>query len=224
MLIRQKVVINNIYTSGFGFFLLSIQSLLSLSEEDFNPRCPSFHCGNLGFLSFPFYNGTNPECGLFIVDKCNEPGNKKILLGEIGSYHVKVISQDNTLWLRDLVSETDHNGKSLRNLTLSHSAFISFDIPFPFNSTLLKCPHSHDIISKNYSLLCNDSTHSIYFDKSIFSIYFNNSKRSITHDDQLHINRSSPPAQCSVIQKRPKLRKMLSLIIFIPVVLGSFFK
>ncbi|KAK0575036.1 hypothetical protein LWI29_033016 [Acer saccharum] len=54
-------------------FLLSIQSLPSLSEEDFNPRCPSIPCGNLGFPSFPFYNGTNPECGLFIVDKCDEP-------------------------------------------------------------------------------------------------------------------------------------------------------
>ena len=88
-------------------FLLSIQSLLSLSEEDFNPRCPSIPCGNLGFPSFPFYSGTNPECGLFIVDKCDEPGNKKVLLGEIGSYNVKVISQDNTLWLQDhLFSES----------------------------------------------------------------------------------------------------------------------
>ncbi|KAL5830573.1 hypothetical protein ACOSQ3_020041 [Xanthoceras sorbifolium] len=83
------------------FFLVSHQLLLSLSEQDPNPRCPPFLCGGRN-IGFPFSNHTHPECGLFVVDNCNERFFPKIQLvkNEL-SFYVKDISQDNTLWLLD---------------------------------------------------------------------------------------------------------------------------
>ncbi|KAK0600167.1 hypothetical protein LWI29_012405 [Acer saccharum] len=85
------------------FFLISHQLLLSLSEEEPNPRCPSFRCGHLGYIGFPFSNRTHPECGLFVVDNCNEQEAPKIqLLKNESFFYVKEISQDNTLMLHYL--------------------------------------------------------------------------------------------------------------------------
>ncbi|KAL5830574.1 hypothetical protein ACOSQ3_020042 [Xanthoceras sorbifolium] len=83
------------------FFLVSHQLLLSLSEQDPNPRCPPFRCGG-GNICFPFSNQTHPECGLFVVHNCNEGSFPKIqLVKNESSFYVKGISQDNTLLLQD---------------------------------------------------------------------------------------------------------------------------
>ncbi|KAK0574119.1 hypothetical protein LWI29_018443 [Acer saccharum] len=174
------------------FFLISHQLLLSLSEEEINPRCPPFQCGHLGNIGFPFSNRTHPECGLFVVDNCTEHEAPKIQLVKIESfYYVIDISQDNTLWLHDqLVPESieNYSCKSFRNLTLPRSPFFTFNITIKL--PLFKCPHTHYSIPKNYSLLCNFSTHSvIHFS---LSNYQNPSYNSLP----------SPPAQCSVIQQQ----------------------
>ncbi|KAI9168733.1 hypothetical protein LWI28_001219 [Acer negundo] len=85
-------------------------SLLSLAEEvmGFNPRCRPFSCGNLGFLSFPFSNGTNPECGLLKVENCSEPFRQKIQLGKDGPWFISVTSSRTirgTFFLRVNVTE-----------------------------------------------------------------------------------------------------------------------
>ncbi|KAK0575246.1 hypothetical protein LWI29_035964 [Acer saccharum] len=171
-------------------FLIFHQLLVSLSEQDPNPRCPSFRCGHLN-IGFPFSNRTHPECGFFVVDNCNEQEAPKIqLLKNESFFYVTEISQDNTLWLNDHpVSESFDNlsCKSFRNLTLPRSPFISFNIP---KQHLFKCPHTLYSIPKNYSLLCNGSTHSI--------IHFNLS----SYQNQSPNSLPSPPAQCSVIQQQ----------------------
>ncbi|KAK0572936.1 hypothetical protein LWI29_000660 [Acer saccharum] len=166
------------------FFLISHQLLLSLSEEEINPRCPPFLCGHLGYIGFPFSNRTHPECGLFVADNCTKIFGQKIQLVKNESFfYVGEISQDNTLKLHDqLVLESigNYSCKSFRNLTLPRSPFFTFNITF--NLPLFNCPHTHDSIPKNFSLLCNYSTHSVIYDKDFFKF-----------------NRSNPSAQCSVI-------------------------
>ncbi|KAK0574860.1 hypothetical protein LWI29_030212 [Acer saccharum] len=91
-------------------FLICHLLLLSLSEQDPNPRCPPFRCGLLN-IGFPFSNQTHPECGLFVVDNCNEQEGPKIqLLKNESFFYVKEIFQDTTLKLHDLpISESFDN-------------------------------------------------------------------------------------------------------------------
>ncbi|KAL5828236.1 hypothetical protein ACOSQ4_020033 [Xanthoceras sorbifolium] len=175
------------------FFLVSHQLLLSLSEQDPNPRCPPFRCGGRN-ISFPFSNQSHRECGLFVVDNCNERFGPKIQLvkNEL-SFYVKDISQDNTLWLQDNPSLDrcyNFSRKLFRNLTLPSSPFFSFDIPI--NKTLFRCPRTLDRVPKNYSLFCNDSTHSY--------IFRNESNYSLIQDKHPNKSLRSPPHQCSPIQ------------------------
>ncbi|KAK0574757.1 hypothetical protein LWI29_028557 [Acer saccharum] len=193
------------------FFLISHQLLVSLSEEDINQRCPSFRCGHLN-IGFPFSNRTHPECGLFVVDNCNEQEAPKIQLGENESFfYVKDISQDNTLMLHDHqpVPEPfeNYSCKSFRNLTLSRSPFFTFNIKF--NLTLFNCPHTHDSIPTDFSLLCNYSTHSVINDKDFFK--FNRS----------NIRQRSPSAQCSVIHS--PVTKTQKHVIFHDMFTGWFY-
>ncbi|KAL5830608.1 hypothetical protein ACOSQ3_020076 [Xanthoceras sorbifolium] len=175
------------------FFLVSHQLLLSSSEQDLNPRCPPFRCGGLN-IGFPFSNQTHPECGLFVVDNCNERFGPKIQLvkNEL-SFYVKDISQDNTLWPQDNPSLDpcyNFSRKLFRNLTLPSSPFFSFDIPI--NKTLFRCPRTLDRVPKNYSLFCNDSTNSY--------ISRNESNYSLIQDKHPNKSLRSPPHQCSPIQ------------------------
>ncbi|KAL5761237.1 hypothetical protein ACOSQ2_020075 [Xanthoceras sorbifolium] len=175
------------------FFLVSHQLLLSLSEQDPNPRCPPFRCGVLN-IGFPFSNQSHPECGLFVVYNCNERFFPKIQLvkNEL-SFYVKDISQDNTLWLQDSPSldPSDNSScKLFRNLTLPSSPFISFDIPIKNN--LFRCPRTLDGVPKNYSFFCNDSTHSF--------IYGNESNYFLIQGKHRNNSLRSPPPQCSPFQ------------------------
>ncbi|KAK0575329.1 hypothetical protein LWI29_037355 [Acer saccharum] len=180
------------------FFLISHQLLVSLSEQYPNQRCPSFRCGHLN-IGFPFSNRTHPECGLFVVDNCNEQEAPKIQLVKNESFfYVKEIYQDNTLRLHDHpFSESFDNNpscESFRNMTLHHSPFISFNITSM--QRLFKCPHAHYSIPKNYSLLCNFSTHSVIYHEDFFHFNLSN------YQKQSHNSLPSPPAKCSVIHQQ----------------------
>ncbi|KAL5763491.1 hypothetical protein ACOSP7_019755 [Xanthoceras sorbifolium] len=166
-------------------FVICHLSLLSLAEEvtRFNPRCTRFPCGNLGYLRFPFSNQSNPECGLFMVDNCNESFRQKIQLGKDGAwFYIEDIKQDNTLQLRDHESEhfKNHNCGWFQNFTLSKSPFYSFE--FPSRPTMFNCTN-HSSIPANSESSCNESNHSIF-------LY-----NQTTHD------LPSPPAGCSVVQQ-----------------------
>ncbi|KAI9168961.1 hypothetical protein LWI28_004543 [Acer negundo] len=200
------------------FFLISHQLLLSLSEQDPNPRCPPFHCGSLGYIGFPFSNRTHPECGLFVVDNCTELFDQKIhLVKTESSFYVKEISQDNTLSLLEHpFSESfgiNHSCKSFRNVTLPRSPFFSFNITFKL--PLFNCPHTHDSIPKNFSLLCNYSTHSVIYDKDFFNFNLSN------YHNWPNIRKPSPSAQCSVIH--PPVTKTQNHLVFHDMFTGWFF-
>ncbi|KAH7571151.1 hypothetical protein JRO89_XS05G0260600 [Xanthoceras sorbifolium] len=195
------------------FFLVSYQLLLSLSELDPNPRCPPFRCGGLN-IGFPFSNHTHPECGLFVVDNCNEGSFPKIqLVKNESSFYVKDISQDNTLWLQDNPSPNQFYNcscKLFRNLTLPSSPFISFDIPI--NKTLFRCPRTLHGVPKNYSFFCNDSTHSF--------ISRNESNCFSIHDKHPNNSLRSPLPQCSPFQL--KMTRTQQYVVFNNVHTGFF--
>ncbi|KAH7571121.1 hypothetical protein JRO89_XS05G0256100 [Xanthoceras sorbifolium] len=159
------------------FLVLSYLSLLSLAGEvtEFNRRCPPFLCENLGYLGFPFSNQTHPECGLLIVNNCNTSRHQKIQLGKDGpEFFIGNIKQDNTLRLHDREREKLRNKRScrsLRNVTLPTSAYMSFD-PSTSNRSLFKCPltptNGSERQHKRFHLLCNDSSHSLVYNSSGF--------------------------------------------------------
>ncbi|KAI9169517.1 hypothetical protein LWI28_013465 [Acer negundo] len=178
-------------------------SLLSFAEEvtEFNPRCPPLPCGNLGFLSFPFSDAMNPECGLLKVDNCSEPFRQKIQLGKDGPWlYIKEINQDNSLILSDQVYPDrfkNHFCRSFQNFTISRSPLYSFE--FPFQLAMFNC--SNYSITTGFDLLCNESNHSI--------IFYN------------HTTHRSPPAGCSVIQ--PQLTKTQKSVFLHNIYSGGFF-
>ncbi|KAL5828234.1 hypothetical protein ACOSQ4_020031 [Xanthoceras sorbifolium] len=196
------------------FFLVSHQLLLSLSEQDPNPRCPPFLCGGRN-IGFPFSNHTHPECGLFVVDNCNERFVPKIHLPKNESFYVKEISQDNTLWLLDNPSlDRCHNFscKLFRNLTLPSSPFISFDILI--NKTLFRCPRTLDGVPKNYSFFCNHPTHSfIYHNESNYFLFQDKHRKSYSL--------RNPPPQCSPFQL--KITRTKQYVVFNNLYTGFFF-
>ncbi|KAK0573770.1 hypothetical protein LWI29_013323 [Acer saccharum] len=158
--------------SSLLLLIISHLSILSLAEQKtlFHPKCPSFPCGILGQIKFPFSNRTNPECGLFIVDNCNKQDGQKIQLGKDGpQFYITDIKLDYTLQLRDLEFEKPRQHGScisLQNVTLPTSAYLTFNVPS--NETMLKCPstHTNDIKNTESHQLCNDSTHSLVYNSS----------------------------------------------------------
>ena len=138
---------------------MPVQIRVSFAES--NSRCLTFPCWNLGHISFPFSNENHPECGLFIVENCNQPFHQKIQLGKDGPwfYISTTISQDNTPLLAENPDQQlyysdpfrNHTCGFFKNFTISGSPLFSF--AFPFNITLFKCPSLVTAIHGN-SILC----------------------------------------------------------------------
>ncbi|XP_031248135.1 LEAF RUST 10 DISEASE-RESISTANCE LOCUS RECEPTOR-LIKE PROTEIN KINASE-like 2.1 [Pistacia vera] len=135
--------------------------LLGLAEEEkgINKKCPSFSCGLLGEIGFPFSNRTHPECGLCIVDDCDK-SFQKIQLGSHGpQFYVSSISQDNMVTVREQEYPNQFNNSScgsLTNLSLPITPFLSFENPY--NQNIFRCP-LHYVKPTNSGLVCNDSKH-----------------------------------------------------------------
>lgn len=169
-------------SSCLVFFLISHLFLVSFAKEEkwFNSRCQPFPCGNLGYISFPFSNRTHPECGLMIVDDCNEPV-QKIQLGKDGPwFNITNIYQNLEISLENQVFQNhldNRNCESLKNLSLPSFPFLSFEIPS--NLTLFKCPPNLNNKPAPLNLACNDSV-----------FYFNRPKNNLP---------SLPPPQCSIV-------------------------
>ncbi|KAJ4709897.1 Receptor-like protein kinase [Melia azedarach] len=169
------------------FFFISHLPLLSLAQDErsFDQRCQNFHCGNLGYIGFPFSNWTHPECGLMAVDDCNEPV-QKIQLGKEGPwYNITNISENNTITLEDQVFQKyleNRSCESFKNFTFPPSPLLSFEIIS--NLTLFKCPPNLHTSSTNFSFYCKDSL-----------IFYN-----FTHIRIGEKGLPSLPPRCSIIQ------------------------
>ncbi|XP_062145473.1 LEAF RUST 10 DISEASE-RESISTANCE LOCUS RECEPTOR-LIKE PROTEIN KINASE-like 1.1 isoform X2 [Alnus glutinosa] len=172
----------------FVFSLLSHFVLLLSAQDEMGDtqRCAPFRCGHLGEIHFPFTNNTNPECGVLL--DCREQNPTIVLEGR--PYEVRGISQkspDNTIIIHISDSHLSkylesNTCESLTNLTFRSSpSFISFEIATP-NQTFFKCHRPPDIPPPT-----NFKTKSC---KDDYNIYYSNSSDSFP---------TSLPG-CSIIQ------------------------
>ncbi|KAL4360437.1 hypothetical protein GQ457_04G006320 [Hibiscus cannabinus] len=153
--------------------LLSQFKLLHSVDDDGNRRrrdFPSFPCGKLGDLTFPYTQADRPDCGLFVVKGCNSTTTNQgvqVQLARGGRwYEVDKISQGNTLTIYDEILAKQLNQsdcQSLNNLSLPNLPYVSFEIA-P-NVTLCKCKTTSNVsIPKEAGLLhtpCDNYT--IYY-------------------------------------------------------------
>ena len=158
----------------FVFFFLSHLVLLYSAEEEeiYPPGCPSFYCGNVGKIGFPFANDTSPECGLLILHDCGDPHHMKtpkIKVERNGTllYDDETISQANTIKIKDpeLQSVSDSNRcESLKNWTLPSpsSPFISYQ-QVSGNLNLFKCNHALNIPPPTGFNRTNCGNYDIYY-------------------------------------------------------------
>ncbi|KAL5553093.1 hypothetical protein UlMin_040494 [Ulmus minor] len=174
-----------------SLFLLFILTRLllpsSANNKTYHPRCPGFLCGRIK-IQFPFYNKTNPDCGLYPVDCKEEEGEPtpKIQFRKGGHwFKAESISQ-----MQDSV--IINGGELERSLDLcSFENIERFALPSPTvisnvsalrPSTLFKCNRSLSIPAPQgfINISCKD-----------YDIYYTN------HSD---IGQPLFPPECSMIQ------------------------
>ncbi|KAK6281723.1 hypothetical protein POUND7_015548 [Theobroma cacao] len=113
-------------------------------ENSYHHRrdCPTFPCGKLGEIGFPYTPRDRPECGLFVVGGCEGNIQKVQLKQGERWYQVDSISQAGTVTIYDEVLAKQLETKdceSLKNLSLSfpNLPYVTFQILS--NLTLCKC-------------------------------------------------------------------------------------
>ncbi|KAK8529529.1 hypothetical protein V6N12_060308 [Hibiscus sabdariffa] len=174
--------------------------LLHSVDDDGNRRrqdCPSFPCGKLGDLTFPYTQADRPDCGLFLVNGCNSTTinqGVQVQLEQGGRwYEVDKISQGDTLTIYDKILANQLNQsdcQSLNNLSLPNLPYVSFEIA-P-NVTLCKCKTALNVsIAKEAELSRTPCDN--------YTIYYRRPKprpSGDTDDD----DRLSSPCHCPTIQ------------------------
>ncbi|KAL8463336.1 hypothetical protein ACS0TY_034116 [Phlomoides rotata] len=174
---------------GFATYLvfLFLSHLLLLNSSD--SKCQeSFQCDKYS-MDFPFYNVEDPGCGLIKVDGCDY-GNPRILGTQGGfGYLIVGMTSPNKIKVRDSYLQIQPNLRncgSLKNTSLIQTPSISFT--FSPNLTFFSCYNASNSTEEHFqnygSQECGPST-----------IYYNSS--SI---DAPHVEESSLPKECSVIQ------------------------
>ncbi|KAJ7943124.1 Receptor-like protein kinase [Quillaja saponaria] len=150
---------------SFLYFFILSQLVFLLSAEG----CPpSFNCGNLGHIRFPFTSASRPECGLCVIYGCEHPDAfTQIQLVEQGrKFPTGSITQDNSVMIQDDILKLkldSSNCETLRhNLSLPPSSpLVSFHIKY--NITLFSCNRTLKINAPGYfkNTSCHD--YDIYY-------------------------------------------------------------
>ncbi|ESW14943.1 hypothetical protein PHAVU_007G030900 [Phaseolus vulgaris] len=151
------------HTHFLGFVLKSLilyfSHLLLIVSADQTEKCPpSFDCGILGQIQFPFTTTQQPHCGLLAIHGCQQhdpSANKTLQLGTSTtstSYSVLKVEP------RSIIIADDEQDRYLRNksckafsknVTLPHtSPLASFGIKY--NITIYRCNHSLKPSLPNY--------------------------------------------------------------------------
>ncbi|KAK8487895.1 hypothetical protein V6N12_010281 [Hibiscus sabdariffa] len=175
--------------------LLSQFMLIHSVDDDGNRRrqdCPSFPCGKLGDLRFPYTQAGRPDCGLFVVKGCHSTTTNQTVQVQLARggrwYEVDKISQGDTLTIYDEILAKQLNQsdcQSLNNLSLPNLPYVSFEIA-P-NVTLCKCKTASNVsIPKEAGLRHTPCDN--------YTIYYRRPKPP--HDD----DRLSSTCHCPTIQ------------------------
>ncbi|CAL5350207.1 unnamed protein product [Camellia sinensis] len=167
--------------SILAFFVLSHLLFLHSFGEDNNSfqHCPeSFHCGNLGEISFPYSNTSYPHCGLCTVD-CKGKVQKLGVTDQIWyELHGKLSNDDD-----HILNVTD---KNLERLIKSKSCdlftfYLSWTLPttpsFSFtvspNLTFFKCPTSSSSLDQRIEkFFSHNHNYRYYKGCSGYTVYY----------------------------------------------------
>lgn len=125
------------------------QLLLLVSAQDDGKCSPSFNCGYLGLIKFPFTTTKQPHCGLLAIHDCEQHyqhAPRTVQLSNSTSKQYTVLQiEPRTIIITD--DEQDHylRNKSCKtfsnNFTLHHNTpLASFYIKY--NITIFRCNHS----------------------------------------------------------------------------------
>ncbi|KAL2948096.1 hypothetical protein AAZX31_20G107400 [Glycine max] len=149
------------------------QLLLLVSAQDDGKCPPSFNCGYLGLIKFPFTTTKQPHCGLLAIHGCEEhdpyaPKTVKLSNSTSRSYTVLQV-EPRTIGILD--EKQDHYLKTRNctiftgvNFTLPHtSPLASFHIKY--NITIFRCNHSLKIVTfpKYFYRYSNCPEYDIYY-------------------------------------------------------------
>ncbi|KAF7827767.1 LEAF RUST 10 DISEASE-RESISTANCE LOCUS RECEPTOR-LIKE PROTEIN KINASE-like 1.1 [Senna tora] len=145
----------------FAFRLLFYTHLTLLLSASYgngshDKRPPSFSCGSLGRIHYPFTKAEEPECGLIAIHGCDNSSSDKAIKLENGrSFLVTSILQQDGLnsslqitsfdqVLHDRLQSNGSCEAFNNNITLPESSpLVSFDIKY--NITLYRCNHSLNV-------------------------------------------------------------------------------
>lgn len=177
-----------------AFQVLSLLHCAAAQENSSRPICPDFECKELGFFGFPFYDGTDPRCGLCRLD-CNEEVTR-IQLGAGGRwYDLTGRERNDTIIIRDSVFQDRVHRNScdvFNNLTFPISPSITYSIFPPL--TLFKCNKSPEatVLTDTHF---NASIYHRYKDCKDHNLYYKYPAHYADVPDLVNISN-----QCSVIQ------------------------
>ncbi|KAL5553090.1 hypothetical protein UlMin_040491 [Ulmus minor] len=169
------------------FILTHLLLLSSANDETYHPRCPGFLCGR-SHLQFPFYNITNPDCGLYAVD-CEEQTPKIQFTKGGHPFKTEFISP-----LQDTVKIND--GELERSLDLCKFEDIErFALPCPSVISNVSAPNLSTLFKCNRSLAIQAPEGFINISCKDYDIYY--SERS-----DIYYSKVLQP-ECSMIQIPP---------------------
>ncbi|KAE9611763.1 putative glycerophosphodiester phosphodiesterase, protein kinase RLK-Pelle-LRK10L-2 family [Lupinus albus] len=167
----------------FHFLLFSHLMLLLLASEDRygnQVKCPpSFHCGHLGNISYPFTVTQSPHCGLFVISNCdNRLKSKDIQLENngkwfwvIGIIHNPPTSPNITIQIRDYTLNNLMESRSCEAFSNNYTLPTKFpfgSIHIAYSQILLKCNRSlHVEPPQNVHKYTNCSDYDLYYKPSL---------------------------------------------------------
>ncbi|XP_057732832.1 LEAF RUST 10 DISEASE-RESISTANCE LOCUS RECEPTOR-LIKE PROTEIN KINASE-like 2.1 [Arachis stenosperma] len=166
MLVREmKMVSSMLHVFSRSLLLLFFFLLLSCNGNRVWGCPPSIPCGDLGDLRFPFTSRPHSECGLLVIDGCqDDPGSTKsiqnnnrwfnIVNGSLTQSNITVrddglVVSRSSITIRDDNLYTLLSSRSCEVLGYGSSNTFRIDTPLAssqvmYSATLLKCKHSID--------------------------------------------------------------------------------
>ncbi|XP_027364788.1 rust resistance kinase Lr10-like [Abrus precatorius] len=157
--------------SMFKSVIIFASILLLVSAED--GKCPpSFDCGFLGLIKFPFTSTLRPHCGVLPIRGCEEhnayaPKTIQLINSSTSTSYPVLQVEPRTIKIRDYYQHNNIRNRSCKafsnNITLPHtSPLASFYIKY--NITIFRCNHSLNIpVPKNFYKYSTCSEYNIYY-------------------------------------------------------------
>ncbi|GLT91861.1 hypothetical protein SLE2022_097270 [Rubroshorea leprosula] len=187
----------------------SLEILHSAGEEEWWPKkCSPFNCGHFSSIKFPFTDKGRPECGLLLIDGCNDTVQKiQLEKGRGRWYTLEGITQPGSEWkniitIHDDVLLQSRDCEFFANLPVPNFTFIS-TAPSKKNYTFI----SFSIRSLVDILNCSKSPPNKTIPIDFIPSHGSCNKRSVYH--RIHDgfdpepNKFSVPPSCSLVIGSP---------------------